>query len=124
VLTTVSRRFAPDFTTEGTEITETDRKERRVRIRIQNPFFPASVASVLLTSRFFASREDSLATPEHHCASPTLWPLLSPLRSQLRVAVAMNHLKPLWLRPQGCPVHSVVKLRIAPSAVKSRENRG
>ena len=38
--------FAPDFTTEGTEITETDRKERRVRIRIRNPFFPASVASV------------------------------------------------------------------------------
>jgi hypothetical protein len=34
----------PDFTTEITEITETDRKERRVRIR--NPFFPASVASV------------------------------------------------------------------------------
>jgi hypothetical protein len=39
--------FAPDFTTEGTEITETDRKERRVRIRIRNPFLPASVASVV-----------------------------------------------------------------------------
>jgi hypothetical protein len=58
--------FGPDFTTEGTEITETDRMERRVRIRIRNPFFPASVASVA----------------------------------------------------------SVVKLRIAPFAVKSRENRG
>ena len=46
MLTTVSRRFAPDFTTEGTEITETDRKERRVRSRIRNPFLPASVASV------------------------------------------------------------------------------
>jgi len=34
----------PRIHTEGTEITETDRKERRVRIRIQNPFFPASVA--------------------------------------------------------------------------------
>ena len=44
MLTTVSRRFGPDFTTESTEITETDRKERRVRIRIRNPFFPASVA--------------------------------------------------------------------------------
>jgi hypothetical protein len=66
VLTTVFRRFAPDFTTEGTEITETDRKEGRVRIRIRNPFLPASVASVL----------------------------------------------------------SVVRLRIAPAAVKSRENRG
>jgi hypothetical protein len=40
-------RFVPDFTTESTEITETDGKERRVRIRIRNPFFPASVASVL-----------------------------------------------------------------------------
>jgi len=34
------------FTTEGTEFTETDRKERKVRSRIRNPFFPASVASV------------------------------------------------------------------------------
>jgi hypothetical protein len=66
VLTTVSRRFAPDFTTENTEFTETDGKDRRVRIRIRNPFLPASVASVL----------------------------------------------------------SVVRLRIAPAAVKSRENRG
>jgi hypothetical protein len=66
VLTTVPRRFAPDFTTEGTEITETDRKERRVRIRIRNPFLPASVPSVL----------------------------------------------------------SVVGLRVAPAAVKFRENRG
>jgi hypothetical protein len=38
--------IAPDFTTESTEITETDRKEERARIRIRNPFFPASVASV------------------------------------------------------------------------------
>jgi hypothetical protein len=60
------RRFAPDFTTESTEITETDGKERRVRSRIRNPFLPASVASVL----------------------------------------------------------SVVKLRIAPLAVESRENSG
>jgi hypothetical protein len=66
VLTTVSRRFAPDFTTEGTEITGADRKERTVRIRIRNPFLPASGAS-------------------------------------------------------GA---SVVRLKIAPAAVKSRENRG
>jgi hypothetical protein len=66
VATTLTRRFAPDFTTESTEFTETDGKERRVRIRIRNPFLPASVASV----------------------------------------------------------GSVVKLRIAPAAVKSRENRG
>jgi hypothetical protein len=38
--------FAPNFTTESTESTETDRKEGRVRIRIRNPFFPASAASV------------------------------------------------------------------------------
>jgi hypothetical protein len=42
----VSREFAPDFTTEPTEITETDRKRRRVRTRIRNPFLPGSVASV------------------------------------------------------------------------------
>jgi hypothetical protein len=47
VLTTVSLRFAPDFTTESTEITETDGKEGRVRTRIRNLFLPASVASVL-----------------------------------------------------------------------------
>ena len=47
VLTTVCRMFGPDFTTEGTELTETDRKERRVRSRIRDPFFPASVASVV-----------------------------------------------------------------------------
>ena len=39
-----SRETAPDFTTESTEITETDRKQETVRIR--NPFLPASVASV------------------------------------------------------------------------------
>jgi hypothetical protein len=60
------RRFARNITTESTEFTETDGKERRVRIRIRNPFLPASVA----------------------------------------------------------PVLSVVKLRIAPSAVESRENSG
>ena len=38
--------FAPDFTTEPTEITETDGKERRVRTRIRNSVFPASVTSV------------------------------------------------------------------------------
>jgi hypothetical protein len=43
----VSRQFAPDFTTESTESTETDRKEGRVRIRIRNFFLLASVASVL-----------------------------------------------------------------------------
>jgi hypothetical protein len=43
--------FAPDFTTESTEFTETDRKEGRVRTRIRNPFFPASVASVLSVVR-------------------------------------------------------------------------
>ena len=43
----VSRKSAPDFTTESTEITETDRKETRVRTRIRNPFFPASVTSVV-----------------------------------------------------------------------------
>jgi hypothetical protein len=43
---------APDFTTEGTEFTETDRKEGRVRTRIRNPFFPASVASVLSVVKF------------------------------------------------------------------------
>jgi hypothetical protein len=37
---------APDFTTESTEITETDRKKERARTRIRNPFLPASVASV------------------------------------------------------------------------------
>ena len=42
----VSRESAPDFTTEPTEITETDRRRRRVRTRIRNPFLPASVASV------------------------------------------------------------------------------
>jgi hypothetical protein len=42
----VSRESAPDFTTEPTEITETDRKKGRVRTGIRNPFFPASVASV------------------------------------------------------------------------------
>jgi hypothetical protein len=42
----VSREFAPDLTTESTEITESDGKERRVRTRIRNPFLPASVASV------------------------------------------------------------------------------
>jgi hypothetical protein len=36
----------PDFTTESTEFTETGGKEKRVRTRIRNPFFPASVASV------------------------------------------------------------------------------
>jgi hypothetical protein len=40
----VFRESPPDFTTESTE---TDRKERRVRTRIRNPFRPASVASVL-----------------------------------------------------------------------------
>jgi hypothetical protein len=40
------RKFVPDFTTECTEITETNRKEKRVRIRIRNPFLPPSVASV------------------------------------------------------------------------------
>ena len=40
----VSCESAPDFTTE---ITGTDRRERRVRTRIRNPFLPASVASVL-----------------------------------------------------------------------------
>jgi hypothetical protein len=43
----VCRESAPDFTTESTENTETDGKERRVRTRIRNPFLPASVASVL-----------------------------------------------------------------------------
>jgi hypothetical protein len=38
---------ASDFTTESTASTEMDRKERRVRSRIRNPFFPAPVASVL-----------------------------------------------------------------------------
>jgi hypothetical protein len=46
-LTTASRRFAPDFTTESTEIKETDRNEGRVRTRIRNPLLPASVASVV-----------------------------------------------------------------------------
>jgi hypothetical protein len=55
-----------NFTTESTEFTETDGKKRRVRIRIRNPFLPASVPSVL----------------------------------------------------------SVVRLRVAPAAVKFRENRG
>jgi hypothetical protein len=45
VLTEVSRSFAPDFTTESTEITEMDRKEGGVRIRIRNLFLAASVAS-------------------------------------------------------------------------------
>jgi hypothetical protein len=44
----VPRTSATDFTTE---ITETDRMERRVRIRIRNPFLPASVASVLSVVR-------------------------------------------------------------------------
>ena len=39
-------RSASDFTTESTEITETDRKERRVRTQIRNSLLPASVASV------------------------------------------------------------------------------
>jgi hypothetical protein len=43
----VFRESIPDFTTESTEITETDGKEKRVRARIRNPFLPASVASVL-----------------------------------------------------------------------------
>jgi hypothetical protein len=42
----VASKSAPDFTTEPTEITETDRKERRVRTQIRNPLLPASVASV------------------------------------------------------------------------------
>jgi hypothetical protein len=42
----VSRTSGPDFTTESTEFTETDRREGWVRIRIRNPFLPASVASV------------------------------------------------------------------------------
>ena len=42
----VSRMVAPDFTTEGAEIAEADRNERRVRTRIRNPFLPAHVASV------------------------------------------------------------------------------
>jgi hypothetical protein len=45
------RRFALDFTTESTENTETDGKKRRVRIRIWNPSFPASVASVVSVVR-------------------------------------------------------------------------
>jgi len=40
----VFREAPPDFTTESTE---TERKEENVRARIRNPFFPASVASVL-----------------------------------------------------------------------------
>jgi hypothetical protein len=43
----VFREAPPDFTTESTESTETERKEENVRARIRNPFFPASVASVL-----------------------------------------------------------------------------
>jgi hypothetical protein len=39
-------RSVSDFTTEPTEITETDRKERRVRTQIRNPLLPASVPSV------------------------------------------------------------------------------
>jgi len=49
--TTVSPQVSPDFTTESTEITETDRKEGRVQIRIRTPFPPASVASVPLWVR-------------------------------------------------------------------------
>ena len=44
--TNVSCESAPDFTSEGTESTETDRKERRVQTRIRNHFFPASEFSV------------------------------------------------------------------------------
>ena len=38
------KQLQSSFRLEATEITETDRKERRVRIQIRNPFFPASVA--------------------------------------------------------------------------------
>jgi hypothetical protein len=40
----VSGKSVPDFTTEPTEITETDRKEGRVWTRIRNPFLLASAA--------------------------------------------------------------------------------
>jgi hypothetical protein len=48
-------RSVPDFTTEITEITETDRKQGRVRIRIRNPLFPASVPSVPSVVKFRAA---------------------------------------------------------------------
>ena len=41
----VSGKSVPDFTTEPTEITETDRKQGRVWTRIRNPFLLASAAS-------------------------------------------------------------------------------
>ncbi len=74
MLTTVSHMFGPDFTTEGTEITETDRKERRVRTRIRPPFsFPASVDSVAsVVKRRIAPMHASalVAAPAHPLLQP------------------------------------------------------
>jgi hypothetical protein len=53
------------FTTESTEFAETDGKERRVRIRIRNPFLPASVPSVLSVVRLWIPP----ATVQSPCAA-------------------------------------------------------
>jgi len=39
-------KSASDFTTESTELTETDQKDERLRIRMCNPLLPASVVFV------------------------------------------------------------------------------
>ena len=41
----ISRTSAPDFTTKATEITETEQEGERVRIRLRDLAFPASVSS-------------------------------------------------------------------------------
>jgi hypothetical protein len=65
--------------------------------------------SVLLTSRFFASREGFFATPEHRCAFRDS--VASPLTSAFSAAGGGRDEAPhtRWLRPSGCSVSSVVK---------------
>ncbi len=61
---------------------------------IRTPSPPASVASVLLRCRFFAGREDSRQCRDN-CRRSWSWPWPWPC-------------DPLWLRPSGCDVLSVV----------------
>jgi hypothetical protein len=62
--------------------------------------------SVLLTSRFFAGREDSFRTPEHHGVFSDS--VFSPLTSAFSAAGGWRDESPhtLWLRPSGCDVFS------------------
>jgi hypothetical protein len=126
-------RLARSSTTESTEITETDRHHgnpKKVRFALRpptchhptlaSPFGDFGTRTFPTTpARYARALALGLAIPSRDGAPPAE-PAGSP-RAEGRVRMRIRN---PFLPVSVASVGSVVKLRIAPAAVKSRENRG